>query len=77
MGKGNHEYTLEHLKEEHNFEDLESSINCAIDSCIKKDILTDFLRENRNKVVEAIALELIIERCIMMEDAREEGREDK
>ena len=77
MDKGNHEYTLEQLKEEHNFEELENSINCIIDSCIKKDILADFLSENRNKVVEALAMELIIEKWIMMEEAREEGGEDE
>ena len=42
MDKGNHEYTLEQLKEEHNFEELENSINCIIDSCIKRIYLQIF-----------------------------------
>ena len=62
--------------EEQNYEDLELAINKAIDRCIEENILSEFLRNNRDEVVKVTQLDYTFDRQIELEreEAKEQGR---
>jgi hypothetical protein len=57
-------------------EQLEHSIEQAIDRCIQEGVLKDFLIERRSEVVKMMQLDYTFERQLTLErqDSREEGR---
>lgn len=59
--------------------DLERCIRKAIDSCIREDILRDFLMERRAEVLKVMTLDYTFERRLMLqqEAAHAAGQEDK
>ena len=61
--------------EEQNYEDLELAINKAIDRCIEENILSEFLRNNRDEVVKVTQLDYTFDRQIELEreEAKQEG----
>lgn len=61
---------------EQDYEDLARAINRAIDKCIKENVLAEFLRENRDEVVQVTTLDYTFDRQIMLEreEALAEGR---
>lgn len=70
---------VDYVREYHRlagFEELEHSIEQAIDRCIREDILREFLMEHRSEVVKVVKLDYTFDRQLMLEreDSREEGR---
>lgn len=72
---------VDYVRENHRangYEELEHSIEMAIDRCIEEDILRDFLIEHRTEVVKVVKLDYTFDRQITLEreESREEGREE-
>lgn len=72
---------VDYVREYHRlagFEELEHSIEQAIDRCIREDILREFLMKHRSEVVKVVKLDYTFDRQLMLEreDSREEGREE-
>ena len=72
---------VDYVREYHRlagFEELEHSIEPAIDRCIREDILREFLMKHRSEVVKVVKLDYTFDRQLMLEreDSREEGREE-
>lgn len=57
--------------------ELKDAINMAIDECIKRDILADFFKENREEILKVTELDFTFERQIELErkSALEQGIE--
>lgn len=57
---------------------LKEAIECAIDECIREDILAEFFKEHRVEVVKVAALDFTFERRkkLIRRDSLEEGREE-
>lgn len=72
---------VDYVRENHRvngYEDLEHSIETAIDRCIFENVLRDFLIEHRSEVVKVVKLDYTFDRQLKLEreDSREEGREE-
>lgn len=70
---------VDYVRENHRingYENLEHSIEMAIDRCIEEDVLRDFLIQHRSEVVKVVKLDYTFDRQLMLEreDSREEGR---
>lgn len=66
------------LHKENGHEDLKAAIELAIDRCIEKNVLKDFLMEHRWEVVKAMELDYTFDRQLKLEreGARMEGRQE-
>lgn len=70
---------VDYVRENHRingYEQLEHSIEMAIDRCIEENVLRSFLMEHRSEVVKVVKLDYTFDRQLMLEreDSREEGR---
>lgn len=70
---------VDYVRENHRingYEQLEHSIETAIDRCIEENVLRSFLMEHRSEVVKVVKLDYTFDRQLMLEreDSREEGR---
>lgn len=70
---------VDYVRENHRangYEELEHSIELAIDRCIEEDVLREFLMEHRTEVVKVVKLDYTFDRQITLEreDSRAEGR---
>lgn len=70
---------VDYVRENHQingYENLEHSIETAIDRCIEENVLRSFLMEHRSEVVKVVKLDYTFDRQLMLEreDSREEGR---
>ena len=70
---------VDYVRENHranDYEELEHSIEMAIDRCIEEDVLREFLMEHRTEVVKVVKLDYTFDRQLTLEreDSREEGR---
>lgn len=69
---------VDYVRENHRangYENLEHSIEMAIDRCIEEDVLREFLMEHRTEVVKVVRLDYTFDRQLMLEreDSRAEG----
>lgn len=74
------DYVRKYHKEQENG-DLKEAINKAIDRCINKGILVEFLQENRSEVIKVTQMDYTYERRLKIvererDNARREGREE-
>jgi len=72
---------VDYVRENHRangYEDLEHSIEMAIDRCLKEDVLREFLTEHRMEVVKVMRLDYTFDRQLALEreDSRAEGLEE-
>lgn len=70
---------VDYVRENHRingYEQLEHSIETAIDRCIEENVLRSFLMKHRSEVVKVVKLDYTFDRQLMLEreDSREEGR---
>lgn len=69
---------VDYVRENHrknDYEELEHSIESAIDRCIKENVLREFLMERRTEVVKVVRLDYTFDRQLALEreDSRTEG----
>ncbi|MGN0153622.1 MAG: hypothetical protein ACI4A3_04175, partial [Lachnospiraceae bacterium] len=70
---------VDYVRENHRingYENLEHSIETAIDRCIEENVLREFLIEHRSEVVKVVKLDYTFDRQLTLEreDSRAEGR---
>ena len=72
-----YQIVIETIKQKYRqMDNLEEAIESAIDECIRKDVLAEFLKEHREAVMKVTTLDYTWERLLEFEheEAKEEGR---